>query len=303
LVKVFRGSGEGCILSLMSLSTCNYFVTLRCNDACEYCSIWSNEEYQKLEEKPCDLSPLKKAGIKHLNIMGGEPLLREELPEILKKAKALGLETSLTTNGIIYKEKARALAGLVDRLFFSLDYPTAEEHDRSRGVECFTEVISGLKLAKELKEQPIIFFTITRDSVRYLPEMVELAEKLGVRISLSPVYDFYGTQGFESATVDHIKYFNNRRHVLVNLAALEFVKAGGNRTLYPRCRARQTTLTLLPDGSRLSPCFFNPNGQQGSESVCSSCMRWPYMLPSFSIGLDKYFWLNLYSNLKVKSKK
>ena len=148
----------------------------------------------------------------------------------------------------------------------------------------------------------MIFFTVTRDSVRFLPEMIELSEKLGVNIYLSPVYDFYGTQGFESATVDHIKYFSGRRHVLANLAALEFVRAGGNRPLYPRCRARQTTLTLMPDGSRQLPCFFNPNGKQGSESVCSSCMRWPYVLPSFSIGFDKYYWLNLYSEMQTRRK-
>jgi MoaA/NifB/PqqE/SkfB family radical SAM enzyme len=287
----------------MSLTTCNYFVTLRCNDACEYCAVWANEEYQKYEEKSADLALIRKAGVKYLNIMGGEPLLRGDLPEILGRAKALGFETTLTTNGIIYRERAKELAGLASRLNFYLDYPTAEEHDRSRGVECFTEVIAAIRTARELKERPVIFFTITRDSVRFLPEMFELSEKLGVRLYLSPVYDFYGTQGFEGATVDHIKYFARRRGVLADLAALEFVRSGGNRTLYPRCRARQTAVTLLPDGSRLTPCFFNPNGRQGSESVCSSCMRWPYMLPSFSIGLDKYFWLNLYSNLKFRSQK
>ncbi len=281
----------------MSLTTCNYFVTLRCNDSCEYCSIWPNENYQAYEEKPADLAPLRQAGIKFLNILGGEPLLRDDLPEILGRAVSLGLETSLITNGILYREKARSLPAGPVELNFLLDYPTAEEHDRSRGVECFDEVIAALRLAKEQKARPVIFFTLTRDSVRFLPEMAELAERLGVPLRLSPVYDFYGTQGFESATVDHIKYFARRRRVLANLAQLEFVRAGGNRTLYPRCRARQTTLTLLPDGSRSSPCFFNPGGRQGSEAVCSSCMRWPYMLPSFATGFDRYFWLNLWSEM------
>jgi MoaA/NifB/PqqE/SkfB family radical SAM enzyme len=277
-------------------------VTLRCNDAPEYSSVWANEDYQKYEEKTADLAAIRKAGVKYLHIMGGEPLLRDDLPEILGRAKSLGLETTLTTNGILYREQAGLLGGLADRLNIYLDYPTADEHDRSRGTECFTEVIAAIRRATELKERPVIFFTITRDSVRYLPEMVELSEKLGVRLYLSPVYDFYGTQGFEGATVDHIKYFTRRPLVLADLAALEFVRSGGNRTLYPRCRARQTTLTLMPDGRRLSPCFFNPNGRQGSEGVCSSCMRWPYMLPSFSIGFDKYFWLNLYSEMLKRRK-
>jgi MoaA/NifB/PqqE/SkfB family radical SAM enzyme len=138
---------------------------------------------------------------------------------------------------------------------------------------------------------------MTRDSVRFLPEMVELAEKLRVLIHLNPVYDFLGTQGFEEATISHIRYYFGRRNVLVNLALLEFVKRGGNRAIFPRCKARETTVTILPDGKRVAPCFFNPGGRQGREDICSSCMRWPYMLPSFSKGLDKYFWLDLYSKL------
>lgn len=294
---------------------CNYYVTLRCNDTCEFCPIWNREyqgtsgnikEYQGKEI----LNKLKTEGVKRLNITGGEPLLREDLPEIIRTAKSLGFEVELTTNGILYAEKARYLAprhgsgqgGLVDRLYFSLDYPIASEHDRSRGVECFHLVLQAIKLAQELGEKPIINFTLTRDSVRFLPEMVELAEKRKVFVYLNPVYDFFGTQGFEPATINHIKYYARRKNVLLNLAAIEFVKAGGNRTLYPRCRARETTITILPDGSRVEPCFFNPGGKQGKDPVCSSCMRWPYMLPSFEKGIDKYFWLNLYSNILQRRK-
>jgi MoaA/NifB/PqqE/SkfB family radical SAM enzyme len=282
---------------------CNYYVTLRCNDSCEFCAIWSNEEYQKIEEKPLDLMLLKRAGIKRLNLTGGEPLLREDLIAILTQAKGLGFEITLTTNGILYSEKARALAGLLNTLYFSLDYPMASEHDRSRGIECFSVVIQAVELARKLGENAILNFTLTRDSVRFLPEMLELAEKLKTFLYLNPVYDFYGTQGFEPATIEHIKYYARRKGVLVNLAALEFIKAGGNQTLYPRCRAQETTLTLLPDGRQLSPCFFNSGGRQGREPVCSSCMRWPYMLPSFRMGLDRYRLLDWYSRWRQRQRR
>lgn len=278
---------------------CNYYVTLRCNDTCEFCQIWQNSGYPDIREAGDQgkelLLDLKRRGVKHLNITGGEPLLREDLPEILKLAKELNFKIELTTNGILYPERAKKLNGLVDRLYFSLDYQIAEEHDRSRGVECFHLVIQSIKLAQELGERPIINFTLTRDSVRFLPEMIELAEKLKVFIYLNPVYDFYGSQGFEPVTIAHIRYYARRKNVLLNFAVLEFVKAGGNNVLLPRCRAKETVVTILPDGSRVSPCFFNPGGNQGRDPICSSCMRWPYMLPSFSRGIDKYFWLNLYS--------
>lgn len=282
---------------------CNYYVTLRSNDTCEFCSIWNREQgTRNIREYPGmsrNFKELKKEGVRVLNITGGEPLLREDLPQLLKQAKELGFRIQLTTNGILYPEKARLLGGLVDSLYFSLDYPIAEEHDRSRGIECFHLVIKSIKLAQELGERPIINFTMTRDSVRFLPEMVELAEKLKVLIYLNPVYDFYGTQGFEDATFSYIRYYFGRKNVLLNLAVLEFVKAGGNKVILPRCKAEETTITIMPDGSRVSPCFFNQGGKQGREDICSSCMRWPYILPSFSKGFDKYFWLNLYSKLNA----
>ncbi|MFH1826791.1 MAG: radical SAM protein, partial [bacterium] len=181
------------------MKTCNYYATLRTNDECEFDSLWPKlDEYSKIGEKPYDLMILKRAGIKILTVTGGEPLLREDLVDILREAKKLGLQVKLTTNGILYPEKASLLKGLIDTLYISLDYPVAEMHDRSRGVECFHDVIKAIKLAKELKQNPIINLTITRDSVLYLPEMIDLAEKLGVRIYLNPVSDFFGTQGFES---------------------------------------------------------------------------------------------------------
>ncbi len=275
--------------------TCNYYVTFQTNDTCEYSHVWQDDKLKKIEEQPYDLSTLKQAGVDTLNITGGEPLLREDLPAILKQAKRLGLFVKLSTNGILYSAKARSLEGLVDRLFFALDYPTENDHDRSRGVECFHQVIRAIELAREIKQNPIIKFTMTRDSVLYLPEMIDLADRLRVWIYLRPVYDFLGSQGFESATLNHIRYYARRKNVLVDYAGLEFIKGGGNKVIFPRCRAKETTITILPDGKRVSPCFFNQEGRQGREDRCSSCMRWPYMLPSFSTGLDKYYLLNLYT--------
>lgn len=276
---------------------CNCYVTLRCNDTCEFCPIWEQKKYKDLPEKPYDLTPLKTTGVNFLNVTGGEPLLREDLPDILKQAKSLGFKIEMATNGILYPERARALKGLIDNLYFSLDYPVPEEHDRSRGVDCFHAVIKAIKLAQDLGERPIINYTLTRDSVRFLPEMIELAERLGVYIYLNPVYGFFGTQGFEESTYAHIRYYGRRRKVLLNLAALEFVKFGGNKTIFPRCRAKETIVTLLPDGSRISPCFFNPDGVEGRANICSDCLRWPYMLQSFSVGIDKFFFLFYFSEL------
>jgi len=287
----------------MTPKICLFYITLRCNATCEFCGIW--REYQNnsiteitdLTEITSKLRQLRRAGIETLEITGGEPLLVDKLPQILKTAKDLELKTVLTTNCILYPDRYRELKGLTDTLYFSLDYPIAEGHDRSRGLACFNTVLRSINYAHEIGENPVIYYTLKRDSVLYLPEMVELAEKLKVRVFLNPVYDFKGLHGFEKDTYAYIKYYARNKIVEVNLAALSFLAAGGNNPVWPRCHARQTVVTLLPDLRSASPCFYNQGGRQGREAVCSGCTRWPYMLPSFSVGLDKYRWLNWYSKV------
>lgn len=282
---------------------CLYFPTLRCNDTCEFCPAWkgypdireseSGDQGIRISEK---FRELRRRGIRKLVVTGGEPLLREDLPAILKQAKEQGFEIELFTNGILYPDRASELKGLAKVIYFSLDYPFAEDHDRSRGVESFNRVLAGIRLAQTLKEKPVIYYTLTRDSVRFLPEAIELAGNFRVRLFLNPVYDFEGLHGFEPATYEHILYYKRRKSVIINLAAIEFLKRGGNNTAWPRCHAKETVITLLPDLSEASPCFYNRGGKQGREPVCSGCTRWPYMLPSFTKGLDLYYFLNLYSD-------
>ena len=170
-----------------------------------------------------------------------------------------------------------------------------DEHDRSRGVQSFTSIWESLRLAREIKQEPGIIYTVTRDSILYLPEAVDLCTNHKVKMIINPVYDFLGTQGFEPASIDHMQYFFRHPYVVLNLAQLQFLRAGGNKTNWPRCRASKATVTYLPDGKRIEPCFFNQGGREGREDVCNACLRWPYMLPSFHIGFDRIRLLDLYS--------
>ncbi len=290
---------------------CQFYITLRCNAFCEFCDVWSKEEYKKEEkykEAPISristiLEDLKEKGIEELRITGGEPLVYDDLPYVLTKAKQLGLKTVLFTNCILYPERAKEIKGLVDQLFFSLDYPYKEKHDRSRGRSSFNRLVKSIEVATRLKEDPIIFYTVTRDSILYLPETIEFCEKFSLDVYLNPVYDFAGMPGFNRDSIDYIRYYGRRKNVFVNLAMLEFVKKKGNGIVWPRCRASETVVTLLPSGEIVSPCFFNQGGRQGKELLCASCMRWPYMLPSFLVGFDKYRFLDWYSKNKWKKNK
>lgn len=283
--------------------------------------MWRRDDLKGIEEVPVDvvkknLKDLKELGVVYIDFTGGEPLLREDLPEILKYAKELGFFSTLTTNCILYKRRAKEIKNLVDRLLFSLDAPDASEHERIRGVYSYEPVMESIKEAKSLGQNPIINFTITKFSINFLPEMIDFCESHKILLWINPVFgrDF---QGFERESIEHIRYYFRNRWVAMNLAALEFMRKGGNDKNFPRCRATQSTLTISPDDNLLLPCFYQQkrkipiNGKlkeiyksnkakeikeyQGRFDFCRGCMIWSYITPSFFYKTDKYFFLNLYS--------
>jgi hypothetical protein len=80
------------------------------------------------------LDALREANVQTINIMGGEPTTRNDLPQILEHAKAIGLQTVLSTNAIrLDGRRLDELEPYVDWLSLSLDADTREANDRHRG--------------------------------------------------------------------------------------------------------------------------------------------------------------------------
>ncbi len=130
---------------------CNYYLTYRCNAECGFCDIWQKPSpFVKLSDVETNLRDLKRLGVKLIDFTGGEPLLHRDLPDILALAKRMGFVTSVTTNTLLYPKYAKALAGKIDLLHFSLDSAYKEKHDQSRGVRCFDKVLESIEIAKSL---------------------------------------------------------------------------------------------------------------------------------------------------------
>ena len=117
---------------------CNYYVTYRCNAKYGFCDIWERPSpYVKLDTVKKNLLDLKKLGVKVIDFTGGEPLLHQQIDQLLEIAKELKFITTLTTNTLLYPKLAERLKGKVDMLHFSLDSSDKAQHDKMRGVECF----------------------------------------------------------------------------------------------------------------------------------------------------------------------
>ncbi|HEX4620268.1 MAG TPA: radical SAM protein, partial [Myxococcaceae bacterium] len=72
--------------------TCNYYVTLRCNQRCIFCNIphtnnGTPDHEPKLDQIAANLHDLRRLGVKLLDITGGEPLLFKHIVEMTTMAK------------------------------------------------------------------------------------------------------------------------------------------------------------------------------------------------------------------------
>lgn len=131
-------------------------ITNRCNFKCPYCR--PRGEHEKTDElsiaelfEVCRLSIDN--GIRKIRITGGEPCLRKDLPELITRIRDYdrSVEITLTTNGFNLKQSAESLveAGLA-RINMSLDTLNKKRFAEITQVDCFEDVIAGIRKAREL---------------------------------------------------------------------------------------------------------------------------------------------------------
>ena len=300
----------------------NYYLTYRCNARCHFCDIWALDPKQEasFETIQHNLRDLRRLGVKYVDFTGGEPLLRSDVAEVFTEAKQQGFVTSMTTNTILYPQKAKSMQGLVDFLNFSLDGADAETHDQSRGTQIFETLIESVKIALSLGEFPVLNHTVTAQNFDRLGEIAEFGEKLGVRVWLNPAFTAHENYNNKKNPTPEIARAietaaRQYRNLGYNKAALAFIEAGGNDTSNPRCKAVDAVIAISPNDEILLPCYHFAQSavpiagrlydlyrdseevekyrqSQGKLSVCEGCTVWCYLIPSFFKGLDKYWFLN-----------
>jgi GTP 3',8-cyclase len=137
-------------------------ITDKCNFRCTYCmpaaglpwlkkaEILSYEEIERIARVAVSI------GIEQIRLTGGEPLVRRDVPELIAQLSRLeGLRSlSLTTNGILLKQQAAALAQAgLNRINVSLDSLVREKFAQLTRRDQLERVMAGLE---ELEKYPSI---------------------------------------------------------------------------------------------------------------------------------------------------
>jgi MoaA/NifB/PqqE/SkfB family radical SAM enzyme len=162
-----------------------FFVTARCNSRCVTCFNPARTGYETHELKLAEIAKIvqKAPRLYQLTISGGEPTLRDDLPQIIALFKRhTGIcHITITTNGLlpektvdILRQIDRLCPGLHIRLTVSLD-GLGSVHDHIRGVPgSFAAVVETLHLLQNLRRQmPRLRLAINTVFCHYNQEHIE----------------------------------------------------------------------------------------------------------------------------------
>lgn len=125
-------------------------VTDRCNLKCSTCYRSTGHDDAPTWQVERTISRAANLRVDELVITGGEPALRQDLPDLLYASQRAALRVTLATNGtLITPELAGAIANARVRVQVSLESPSEREHDLIRGQGSFKAACRGLGLLAE----------------------------------------------------------------------------------------------------------------------------------------------------------
>ncbi|MBF0488515.1 MAG: radical SAM protein [Nitrospirae bacterium] len=163
-------------------------VTRRCNLSCGHCYIDAGSAVEpELDTKECtalidELAAINKSMM--LIVTGGEPMMREDIFDLIYHASAAGLIPVLGTNGTLIttkninslKEAGLRGAGI------SIDSTTPADHDLFRGVSgSWARAIEALKLLREAGIETQLDVTVMDNNCADLEKFVALGSELGAK--------------------------------------------------------------------------------------------------------------------------
>lgn len=158
----------------------------RCNLTCKHCysiSADTNFPGELSYEQVCTvMDDLKGFRVPVLILSGGEPLLRPDIYDIAKRAKALGFYVGLSSNGTLIDEQNIDRIAECDFNYVgvSLDGLGAT-HDKFRRLDgAFDASLKGIRLCRDLGLKIGVRFTMTQDNAHDLPGLLKLVEDEGI---------------------------------------------------------------------------------------------------------------------------
>ena len=172
----------------------DWAITAKCNLSCRHCRGFSEGELstERARKLIAEIAELKPGWV---IIEGGEPLLRDNLFELLDLMRQKQLEVHLITNGMLLSSQIiTALKQLGVRVMISIDGATQATYEATRNGANFERVVQAARNCVKEGLLEAINFTILKRNYTEIPGILELAASIGVEkvtfIGLKPCQSY-----------------------------------------------------------------------------------------------------------------
>ena len=251
-------------------------ITNRCNVKCFYCHhdgiVPENYEMTSNEMQRI-VKVAKEIGIEKIRLSGGEPLIREDIVDIVTKISSVGFrDISLTTNGVLLGKYAEQLynAGLT-RVNVSFDTLNPETYKRITKRDYMGLAKKGIEKAVKAGLNPVKVNMVVMKGINddEIWDMFRFCKDTGAILQLiellktencqeSEFFDEYHYDMGEleneltkiSNRVKTRRFMQDRKKYFVNGGETEIVRPMDNTEFCKNC----TRLRITPDG-KIKPCL------------------------------------------------
>ncbi len=158
----------------------------RCNLTCKHCyAISADTDFPgelSTDQVFAVMDDLKAFRVPVLILSGGEPLMRPDIFQVSRRAKAMGFYVGLSTNGTLIDEaKNGDIADIgYDYVGISIDGIGAT-HDRFRRLDgAFEKSMKAARLCRAHGIKIGLRFTMTLDNAHELPDLLKLCDDEGI---------------------------------------------------------------------------------------------------------------------------
>jgi cyclic pyranopterin phosphate synthase len=247
-------------------------VTDRCNLRCIYCMPpegvpqMSHSEILSYEEIRTVVRAAAELGINKIRLTGGEPLVRAELPKLIKMLSRIeGIqELSLTTNGTLLKNYALELrqAGL-SRINLSLDTLKPDRFRYITRLGRLEDVLEGISAAKKAGFDPVKINAVVMQGINddEILDFARMTCEEGCHVRFIELMPFKGMAGFVPSVE-----VRQRISLLGKLEPCPSITGNGPARYYRLAGAKGTIgfispLTELPFCSRCNRIRLTPDGR------------------------------------------
>ncbi len=167
----------------------SWAITYRCNQHCSYCQ-WPQvySEEVDFEQARLIIDKLRYLKTVRVNLTGGEPLLRDDIPDLVDYMKKQNLFVCINSNGVLIPNKITRLKQL-DLLNLSLEGPE-EIHDRIRGLGGYASVMAAIDSARTAGISVKLTATLNNLNAGSLEYIIKLANRLNLEVVFQVADDY-----------------------------------------------------------------------------------------------------------------